>query len=54
MKRYGVIFTCLVVRAVHIEIAHSLETDSFIQSLRRFAARRGQVKQMQWYKFCRR
>ena len=46
VKRYGVMFNCLVVRAVHIEIAHSLETDSFIQSLRRFAARRGQVKEM--------
>ena len=45
-KRYGVIFTCLVVRAVQLEIAHSLETNSFIQSLRRFAARRGQVKEI--------
>ena len=44
VKRYGAIFTCLVVRAVHIEIAHSLDTDSFIQALRRFIARRGQVQ----------
>jgi hypothetical protein len=46
VKRYGVVFTCLVVRAVHIEIAHSLDTDSFILALRRFIARRGQVKEI--------
>ena len=40
MKRYGCIFTCLVTRAIHVEIAHSLEADSFIQCLQRFVARR--------------
>ena len=40
-KRYGVLFTCLAVRAVHIEVAHSLDTSSFINALRRFIARRG-------------
>ena len=44
VKRYGVIFTCLTVRAVHIEVAESLHTHSFINALRRFIARRGQVK----------
>lgn len=43
IKRYGVIFTCLMLRAVHIEIASSLDTDSCIHALRRFIARRGQV-----------
>ena len=33
---YGVMFTCLCSRAIHIEVAQSLETDSFIFSLRRF------------------
>ncbi|KAL7852267.1 hypothetical protein SRHO_G00180520 [Serrasalmus rhombeus] len=46
VKRYGIIFTCLTVRAVHIEMAQSLDTDSFIHALRRFIARRGQVLEM--------
>ena len=46
VKRYGAIFTCLAVRAVHLEISYSLDTDSFILALRRFIARRGQVKEI--------
>ena len=41
VKRYGSTFTCLTIRAVHIEIAHSLDTDSFINALRQLIARRG-------------
>ncbi|XP_046873085.1 uncharacterized protein LOC124465379 [Hypomesus transpacificus] len=46
VKRYGVIFTCLTIRAIHIEVASSLDTDSFIHALRRFIARRGQVQEL--------
>lgn len=46
VKRYGVIFTCLVSRAVHLEVAHSLDMDSCLNTLRRFICRRGQVKEI--------
>ena len=46
VKRYGVLFTCLASRAVHIETADTLETDSFINALRRFVARRGPVREI--------
>ena len=43
-KRYGALFTCLSSRAVHIEVTHSMTTDSFIMCLRRFIGRRGYVR----------
>ena len=43
-KRYGVVYTCLATRAVHLEMAHSLNTDSFIHAFRRFISRRGNVR----------
>ena len=45
-KRYGVLFGCLTSRGVHIEVAHSLTTDSFINALRRFMAIRGPIRHL--------
>jgi hypothetical protein len=45
-KRWGVIFTCLNSRAIHIEIPASLSTDSAIMAIRRFRGRRGDFKIM--------
>ncbi|XP_052778086.1 uncharacterized protein LOC128215439 [Mya arenaria] len=46
LKRYGCLFTCLTTRAVHIEIAHSLDTHSFICALQRFVSRRGRPEKI--------
>ena len=46
LKRYGVLFTCMAYRAVHVEIANSLTTDSFINAYRRFVSRRGPIRQL--------
>lgn len=40
-KHYGVIFTCLNTRAVHLELAVDLTTMEFMQVLRRFFSIRG-------------
>ena len=41
VKRWGAIFTCLNSRAVHLELATSLESDCFINVSRRFINRKG-------------
>lgn len=40
-KRWGIIYKCLTTRCVHLDLIPSLDTDSFLMSLRRFIARRG-------------
>ena len=46
LKRYGVLFTCMASRAVHLEVANSLTADSFINAYRRFVGHRGPVRQI--------
>ena len=41
LKRWGLEFTCLSSRAIHIETLESMDTSSFICALRRFFALRG-------------
>jgi hypothetical protein len=45
-KRYGALFTCLTTRAVHLELAASLTTDSCIIVVRNFINRRGLPKEI--------
>ena len=44
LKRYCALFTCFASRAVHSEIINALDTNSFIEALRRFTGRRGPVR----------
>ncbi|XP_062712613.1 uncharacterized protein LOC134289907 [Aedes albopictus] len=41
VKRWIALFTCLSIRAVHMEVVHNLSTSSCIKAFRRFVARRG-------------
>lgn len=44
--RYGVLFTCLVVRAIHLEVAVDASAASFFLCLRNFLNRRGRVEEL--------
>ena len=43
IKHYGAMFTCMASWAVHIEITHSLNSDSSIKTLRWVIAHRGNI-----------
>lgn len=44
MKKYGLLFTCMASRAVHVETLDDMSTDAFINGLRCFIALRGPVR----------
>lgn len=46
LKRYGCLFSCMMSRAIHIEVVPSLNTSDFMNCLRRFLCRRGPVTQI--------
>ncbi|XP_070855101.1 uncharacterized protein [Drosophila suzukii] len=45
-KRWVALFTCLTTRAIHLELAHDLSTDSCIIAMRNFVCRRGPVHRL--------
>ena len=46
VKRYGCLFTCMSCRAIHLEVLHSLSTDSFLMTFDRFRSRREKVEHL--------
>lgn len=45
-KRWGILFTCLVCRGVHVEVVEEMTSSSFINAFKRSVAIRGNVKQV--------
>ena len=41
VKWYSCLCTCLSIHAIHLEVCHTLDTDSFINALQRFICHRG-------------
>ncbi|KRY26864.1 hypothetical protein T01_389 [Trichinella spiralis] len=46
-KAYIFLFTCMVIRAIHLELVPDQTIDSFLRALRRFVARRGRPDTIQ-------
>ncbi|KRZ23770.1 hypothetical protein T4B_3695 [Trichinella pseudospiralis] len=47
LKMYVCVFTCMVVRAIHLELVPDMTVDSFLRALRRFISRRGRPRLLQ-------
>ena len=47
LKRYEALFTCFASCAIYIEMTKSMDIDSFILAIRRFVARRGNIRSIQ-------
>ena len=46
VKRWGCLFTCMRIRAVHLELVYNLTADSFRMALMRFINRRGAPREI--------
>ncbi|XP_043211405.1 uncharacterized protein LOC122375894 [Amphibalanus amphitrite] len=46
VKRWGILFSCLASRSIHLESVNSLSADSFLNAVRRFACRRGPIRKL--------
>ena len=44
VKRYGIVFRCMISGCVHLEVAANLDTTAFMNAFRRFQSRRPAVK----------
>jgi hypothetical protein len=46
LKRYGVLFTCMASRAIHLEVLDDMTSDDVINAVRRLIAIRGPIRQL--------